>query len=157
MVGRVFVDSNIFLHAAIPDIGDDPPEVKVQKHGACLAQLQSFLDEGVALWINGQVLREFWVQATRYETEAGPMPLAWALERIVWFRAFVREVDETPAVREQLLALVQEYDMRGIAVHDANVVATMLTHDVGTLCTLDAGFERYRKRITIISPLDSTN
>lgn len=154
--GNVFVDSNIFLHAAIPDIGDDLPEVKVQKHEACLTQLQRFLDEGVALWINGQVLREFWVQATRYETEAGPMPLAWVLERIAWFRAFVGEVDETPAVREQLLTLVQEHGVRGIAVHDANIVATMLAYDVGTVCTLDAGFHRYRGRITIVSPLTST-
>lgn len=152
----MFVDSNIFLHGAIPDIGNDPPEVKVQKHEACLAQLRRFLNEGVTLWINGQVLREFWVQATRYETEAGPMPLAWAHERIAWFRAFVREVDETAAVREQLLALVQEYGVRGIEVHDANIVATMIAYDIGTVCTLDAGFDRYRKRIIVLSPLTST-
>lgn len=103
------------------------------------------------------MIREFWVQASRYETEAGPMPLAWALERIAWFRAFVREVDETPAVRDQLLALVQEYDVRGIAVHDANVVATMLAHDIEAVCTLDAGFQRYRERIAILSPLTSAN
>ncbi|MCY4023461.1 MAG: hypothetical protein OXF32_08425 [Anaerolineaceae bacterium] len=157
MVDAVFVDSNILLHAAIPDIGNDSPEVKLQKHEACLAQLQRFLDEGVGLWNNGQVLREFWVQATRYETEAGPMPLSWVHERIAWFRAFVREVDETPAVRDQLLTLLQEYDVRGIAVHDANIVATMLAQDIGSVCTLDAGFERYRERIMIISPLTSTN
>lgn len=157
MVDAVFVDSNILLHAAIPDIGNDPPEIKLQKHEACLAQLRRFLDEGVALWINGQVIREFWVQASRYVTEAGPMPLAWALERIAWFRAFVREVDETPAVRELLLTLVQEYDIRGIAVHDANVVATMLAHDIGAVCTLDAGFQRYSGRIAILSPLTSAN
>ncbi|MCY4525129.1 MAG: type II toxin-antitoxin system VapC family toxin [Anaerolineaceae bacterium] len=153
---RIFVDSNILLHCAIPDIGSDPPEVKLQKHEACLAQLQRLLDEGAELLINGQVIREFWAQATRYETEAGPMPLNWSLERIAWFRAFVHEVDETTAVRERLLILVQEYAVRGVAVHDANIVATMLAYDIDLVCTLDNDFDRYRKHITILSPLTST-
>ena len=68
----------------------------------------------------------------------------------------MRVADETEAVREQLLTLVQEYSVRGLAVHDANIVATMLAHNIDSVCILDNDFARYGERVTIIQPQASS-
>lgn len=52
--------------------------------------------------------------------------------------------------------LLQDFTIRGIAVHDANIVATMLAYNIDKICTLDNDFHRYRRLITIVSPLTST-
>ncbi len=155
--GSVFVDSNVLLHYSYQEVGSDPLDIKRVKHDACKKQLSRFREENKRLWINGQVIREFWRSASLLKMKGrllASQEITQTLHRAV---AAMQVADETPAVREHLLALVQAYDVRGIAVHDANIVATMLAHDIEAVCTLDAGFQRYRERIAILSPLTSAN
>jgi hypothetical protein len=50
-------------------------------------------------------------------------------------------------VADRLQALLADVECAGKQVHDANVIATMLTHGVGTVVTMNvedfACFERY--------------
>ncbi|MDE0610676.1 MAG: type II toxin-antitoxin system VapC family toxin [Anaerolineaceae bacterium] len=150
--GSVFVDSNVLLHYSYQEVGSDPLDIKRVKHKL----LSRFRQENKRLWINGQVIREFWRSASLLQMQGrflASEEITQTLQRAV---AAMHLANETPAVRDQLLTLLQKYDVRGIAVHDANIVATMLAHDIGSVCTLDAGFERYRRLITIVSPLTST-
>ena len=55
--------------------------------------------------------------------------------------------DETPEVRETLLRLWNELNIRGIAIHDANIVASMITAGIPTLLSMDKGFKRYTEHI----------
>lgn len=51
--------------------------------------------------------------------------------------------------------LVRQYGVRGRAVHDAQLVAVMLTHGITHLLTLnDADFRRYADEITVLHPRD---
>jgi predicted nucleic acid-binding protein len=53
-----------------------------------------------------------------------------------------------------LLTLFGEYAVGGKQIHDANIVAVMLTHEIETLVTLNvADFQRYNDKIRILSPL----
>lgn len=152
---NVFVDTNVLLHHAYPNIGDDPPEIKRQKHEACQQQLIQFQNDDVSIWINGQVIREFWKNASTVKSDGKDIPLANVRVKLDEFLRIVTIADNTDAVREQLLLLLDAYAIRGRAIYDANIVATMLAHEIGAVCTLDAGFERYREHITIVSPLTS--
>ena len=154
--GNVFMDTNILLHHAYPNIGNDPPEIKRQKHEACQQQLMQFQNDDASLWVNGQVIREFWKNASTVRTAGKAIPLANVREKLDEFLGIVTIADNTDAVREQLLVLLDAYPIRGRAIYDANIVATMLAYDIGTVCTLDNDFERYRRRITIVSPLTGT-
>lgn len=154
--GNVFLDTNVLLHHAYPNIGSDPPEINRQKFEACRQQLIQFQNDDVSLWINGQVIREFWKNASTVKTDGKEIPLANVREKLDEFLRIVTIADNTDAVREQLLVLLDAYTIRGRAIYDANIVATMLAHNIGTVCTLDNDFERYRRRITIVSPLTGT-
>lgn len=156
MPEAVFLDTNVLLHHAYPNIGNDPPEIKQLKFEACQQQLIQFQKDGTHLWINGQVIREFWKNASLVMSNGKQVPLKNVRQALDGFLSIVTVADNTFAVRELLLPLVQEYSVRGLPVHDANIVATMLAYEIGTVCTLDNGFDRYRKRITILSPLTSS-
>ena len=145
MAARVFVDTNILVYATLEEVDES-------LHKECMAQLDRFIEDGTELLINGQVIREYWAQATFIRSRGEQRSLAWVLERVAWFRDIMREVDETAAVREQLLTLLESHAIRRQDVHDANIVATMLAHSVDTLFARDGDFDRYRERITIITP-----
>ncbi len=152
----VFVDTNVFLHFAYPNIGNDPPEVKRQKFEACRLQLDRYLSEGTHIWINGQVIREFWKNASLVETNRKQIPLENVRKELDRILGIVTVADNTLEVRKQLLMLMQDYSIRGRAIYDANNVATMLAYNIDTICALDNDFDRYRKLITILSPLTSS-
>ncbi len=156
MPEAVFLDTNVLLHHAYPNIGNDPPAIKQLKFEACQQQLIQFQKDGTHLWINGQVIREFWRNASLVMSNGKQIPLKNVRQALDGFLSIVTVADNTFAVRELLLPLVQEYSVRGLPVHDANIMATMLAYEIGTVCTLDNGFDRYRKRITILSPLTSS-
>ena len=60
--------------------------------------------------------------------------------------------DETPAVRENLLRLWSELEIRGNDIHDTNIVATMQATDIPILLSLDKGFRRYGDRVELRVP-----
>lgn len=156
MTERVFVDTNVFLHYAYPNIGNDPAEVKRQKFEACRRQLDSYLAEGIQIWINGQVIREFWKNASLVKTNRRQIQLADVRQELDRILGVVTIADDNLEVRRQLLMLTQDYAIRGRAIYDANNVATMLANNIDTICALDNDFGRYRTLITILSPLTST-
>jgi predicted nucleic acid-binding protein len=52
----------------------------------------------------------------------------------------------------QLLIRFQQYLTRGKQVHDANIVATMLAHEIDTLLTLNVDdMKRFADKIRIVS------
>lgn len=57
MAARVFVDTNILLWAALP---------QMPQHTLVDTLLKRIIREGAELWISGQVIREFIVQATHH-------------------------------------------------------------------------------------------
>src|SRR2546427_465439 len=62
--------------------------------------------------------------------------------------------DETSAVTERLLSLLQDFPIGGKQVHDANIVATMQTYGIQRLLTANvADFARFGQLIAVI-PLE---
>lgn len=60
--------------------------------------------------------------------------------------------DETQQVRQMLLTLIQDHPTQGKQIHDANIVATMLTYNIKTLLTLNLDdFKRFQSKIKIVT------
>jgi predicted nucleic acid-binding protein len=80
-----------------------------------------------------------------------PLALPQIMVQIDVIRTLFRVADETQAVTEQLLHLLQAYPTRGKQVHDANVVATMLANEIDTLLTINTDdFKRFSGHIRLI-------
>ena len=140
---KAFVDTNILLRAVLS---------RVPLHDEAEAMIQRMLDQDVELWISRQVIREYLVQATHPRTFSPPLAIDQVVYQLAMIEGPFRVADDTGAVTAQLLALLQTYPTRGKQIHDANIVATMLTYDITVLLTLNvADFRRFEDRITILS------
>lgn len=140
---KVFVDTNILLRAVLTEI---------EWHTEADALLKRMLREDAELWISGQIIREFIVQATHPKTLKIPLTIQEVIHEIALIEQLFHVADETSAVRAKLLSLLQTYPTQGKQIHDANIVATMLVNNIDTLLTINVDdFKRFADIITLIS------
>ncbi|MFQ3647790.1 MAG: type II toxin-antitoxin system VapC family toxin [Anaerolinea sp.] len=140
---KVFLDANILLRMIL---------TQMNQHAEVDALVKRTISEGAELWISGQVIREFIVQATHPRTLAEPLTIEQVVHEIEAMRPLFQIADETTAVRDKLLELLQQYPTQGKQVHDANIVATMLAYEIDTLLTLNVDdLKRFGDKINLIS------
>ncbi len=144
MAVKAFVDTNILLRTVFTDMN---------LHAECDTLFRRMLRENTELWINGQVIREFMVQATHPKTLKIPLTMGEVVDEINKITPLFQIADETVAVRVKLLELLKTYPTAGKQVHDTNIVATMLVYGIDTLLTLNtADLKRFNDQITLVSP-----
>lgn len=140
---KVFLDTNILLRMIL---------TQMNQHAEVDALVKRTIREGAELWISGQVIREFIVQATHPRTLAEPLTIEQVVREIEAMKPLFQIADETAAVRDKLLELLQQYPTQGKQVHDANIVATMLAYEIDTLLTLNVDdLKRFEDKIKIIT------
>jgi toxin-antitoxin system PIN domain toxin len=139
-----FVDTNVLVYATRPS---------AVQHTVAQATLTRFEDEGSALWISPQVLREYLAVVTRPQATAPALPIASAIADVQRFRTVFSIAEERPNVLDRLLDLLAVHNGSGRQIHDANIVATMLEHGIRRLLTFNAADFRRFARIIDIEPL----
>jgi predicted nucleic acid-binding protein len=139
---RWFVDANVLVFAANP---------LSPWHGAAVTRLRNARQDGVSLIVNPQVVREFVVAATRPAGGGASPPTAPVFENVRRIRAGFVVLDENAATVDRLVELLKAVPTYGKQVHDANIVATMLTYGVSTLLTHNTtDFDRFKSLIRIV-------
>jgi predicted nucleic acid-binding protein len=72
--------------------------------------------------------------------------------RVRNFLPFFQIADETGAVGDQLLSLMETVPLGGKQIHDANIAATMLAYGIPKLFTLNiVDFVRFTPQITVVT------
>ncbi len=117
----LFLDTNILIHASV---------ASSSRHEECLSFLQNQEDAGVEMVINRQVLREFMAVLSRPQSFTNPVSIGNIVSLVTEFRQAWTVHDETDEISDRLIRLVSEIPCGGKQVHDANIVATMLTHSI---------------------------
>lgn len=143
---RYLIDTNILLR--IHDPVANPHYATFRR---CLETLWANGDE---ICYTAQSLGEFWNVSTRPATVRGGLGVSLAeTERRakVIERQFTLLVDNR-AVYDEWRGLLVTYGVMGVQVHDARLVAAMLTHGVKHLLTVnEKDFKRYQG-ITAVTP-----
>lgn len=143
---NVFCDTNVVIRLNVAET----PE-----HRQVKAAVSNLLRDGNTLWVSRQVLREFCVVLTRPQTFPTPPVPADVVARARTLAGLFRVADETQAVTDRLLALMESIPMGGKQVHDANVIAVMQVYGIRHLFTLNpSDFERFSAQIHVLT-LDS--
>lgn len=137
-----FVDTNTLVYATVPS---------APLHGIAGAAVTELRESGGMIWISRQVIREYLAVMTRSQIFAQPPSVQSLLEQIKAFEGWFRVADDNAAVTEQLVALLKAVPMAGKQIHDANIVATMLTYRVSRLSTNNVeDFLRFRDFIVVV-------
>ncbi len=145
-MSRTFLDTNILVYA------DQPTSAF---HGTARETLLALEAADEELWISPQVIREYLSVVTRPDAsrpEEAPLPPQAAVDAATHFLATFWLAGEDQDVSRRLLDLIARYGVRGRLVHDANIVATMLTHGIPRLLTFNArDFRRFGDLIEIMA------
>jgi predicted nucleic acid-binding protein len=138
----VFLDTNILVYAQVR---------QAPWHQEARQAITELEQAGVPLWISRQVLREYLAVLTRPQTWATPPPLTDLLADVQALTRRFHVADDTPQVTAQLLTILARIPVGGRQVHDANIVATMLTQGVSRLLTHNTvDFTRFQALITVL-------
>jgi len=139
---RAMLDTNILLTAT--DEGR-------AGHEQALSVINGWPAQGTALYTSGQVIREYLGVATRPSRQNGlGLTVPEALDNARAFRSRMLLLAEDAKVADRLAELLEETKTTGKQVHDANLVATMLVHGVGTIVTLNTGdFARFDQHVQV--------
>jgi predicted nucleic acid-binding protein len=141
-VEPVFVDSNIFIYAH---------QALSPFHVAATSKLLQLESIGHPLWLSRQILREYLAAMSRPGALSAPVPMASLIADVQLLQSQFLIAEDGPIVTNHLLNLLAAISCFGKQIHDANIVATMLSSGIPALLTHNvADFSRFAAFITII-------
>lgn len=143
VVKSVFLDTKVLIAASTPERS---------LHKQALAVFNQPPKEVNFYW-SGQIVREYLVVATRSLSQNGlGLDVKSALGNIKAFSSRCSLLDDNSAVAAALRKLLLETETTGKQVHDANIVATSISHGVKEILTdkID-DFRRFKPWIAITS------
>lgn len=140
---KIFIDSNVLVYAS----NTMSPFCQ-----AARTQLQAAFSKYESVWVSRQVFREFAVVVSREMLAAtGKVDFQLLESTILRFQQDFMVAEDSQLVTHRLLRLLEETNTAGKQVHDANIVASMLIHDVDTILTNNAAdFHRFSHLITVL-------
>jgi predicted nucleic acid-binding protein len=129
----IFLDTNVLVYATQVGRGG----TSTSQHGAAERALQRLQRSGARLWVSRQVLREYLAVVTRPQGQSPALPMHEAVTDVRRFVSLFALAEDGPGTTDRLLDLLQRFPSAGRQVHDANIVATMLSHGLQRLLTFN--------------------
>lgn len=137
-----FLDTNILIYAS---------DSHSPWHQPANEKIKKLLSEGFRLFISPQILREYVSVASRSTGTEKPAPWDMILKNYESFQKHFILLSEDRDTVNELSQLLSKIPAAGKQVHDANIVATMLAHNIPCLLTNNTvDFARYSQLITVI-------
>ena len=138
----VLVDTNVLIYHQI---------ALSPFHAAARSQLHDLAAAGNPLWLSRQILREYLAAMSRPGTLTPSLPMTTLIADVQTFESRFLIAEDGSAVTVHLLSLLASISCSGKQVHDANIVATMLSHGIPRLLTHNvADFSRFAGVITVV-------
>lgn len=134
------VDTNVLVYSTVAGC----PRHRESRHW--LAALQR---RGVQLCISPQIVREYLVVLTRGNVFERQFTVDAALQELEAILPALKLLPETEEVSQQLRGLVHRYQVQGKRIHDANIVATMMVHQLKRLATYNRADFRDFTEVTL--------
>lgn len=143
------IDTNILIRLIQPS---DPMHLKAA------SSIRKLQDDEETLYIIPQILVEFWAVATRPPSSNGlGLTLADTEREVNQLKAIFTLRLDVPTIHPTWESIVKRHQVAGKQVHDARLVAAMLTHAIDNLLTFNIAHFRRFNEIKLIDPRLLTN
>ena len=138
MEGKLcMVDTNVLVYITVES------NPWYQKARQCLNKL---FTEGYELCITSQIIREYLVSLTRGSIFEQRFTLDETLRELNALLSVFTLLEETKETFSYLYDLIQKYQIQGKTIHDANIVAVMITYGIKRLVTYNTDdFKRFNE------------
>jgi predicted nucleic acid-binding protein len=122
-------------------------------YSIAVGAVETLLEQGEILYITPQNIVEFWNVCTRPLDKNGlGMTLKEEAAEVTKFEAILPLKLDVPDIHQQWRTLVSKYDVKGVNVHDARLVAACIIHRLTHILTFnDRDFRRF-KEIIVVHP-----
>jgi len=138
----IFVDTNVLIYANLAEM---------PLHEEALEALRHLTQSDVQVWISLQVLREYIAITSRKNLFQRPLPPSTIIARVRHFQELFHVAQDNTLVLSNLLALLEEFQVSGKQIYDANIVATMMAFNVRQILTHNVSdFRRYSAYVKVI-------
>jgi len=140
-----FLDTNILVHAA----NEDSPY-----HANAKGITEKVNGGEVSACLSPQVLAEFYATVTNPKKVRQPLSVEEATEAVEgYLESDIPKLYSKKGTLRLTLELARSYQLRGLDIFDAQIVATMVENRIKTIYTAnEKDFRRY-KEIEVINPL----
>lgn len=126
----VFLDTNILIYHTFKDFD-------VDKHRYTRKLLEYLSKKNFEIFISSQVLREFFAIATNDRFFEKALTVEEAVSKLDEFKENFRVLFEDNHSIEILTRIVKKYKICKQDIHDANIAAVMMAHDIKKISTFD--------------------
>lgn len=142
----MLVDTNVLLRAAQPSH---------PMHEVAVRALTALMERERPLYLTAQNIAEFWNASTRPAANNGlGYTIEEARQELTKLEGFFEILTESPASYATWKALLVSHRVSGVQVHDARIVAVMLTNGLSAILTFDnQDFSRY-PGVEVVHPSD---
>jgi predicted nucleic acid-binding protein len=126
----LLIDTNILIYHTFEDFD------KNKHHDTC--RLLDYLSKNkFKIFVSTQVLREFFAISTNGNIFEKPLSTEEAVLKLEEFQKNFRVIHEDDSSIEHLKQILKKYKISKQDVHDANIAATMITHDIKQIATFN--------------------
>lgn len=141
-IASVFLDPNIFVSWVTESS---------EFHDNAVDTVRKLRDSGSGRFISVQVLHEFFSTSTWLSALSLEEVQKSAIGSMKLFRRAFAVLPESSEVGQILIELLEQTKTSSKQIHDANIVATMISHDVTDILTNNPGnFEHFSPQITVL-------
>ncbi len=140
-------DTNAFLRLA---------EKNSPQRSVVLEAIRKLRAKNQSIYYTPQVLAEFWNVCTRPASARGGLGLSLVQteRKVKLIQKHFQLLPDSLATFTAWRKLVSDYQIIGVQVHDAKLVASMIAHNVPSLVTFnEKDFQRF-PMITVVNPKD---
>jgi predicted nucleic acid-binding protein len=132
----ILIDTNVLLRRL---------ESQHPQHAMAISAVARILRSGETVYVTLQVLTEVWRVMTAPTGANGfDFPISVSAAAIDDIEPLFTLLDEdVPAIYSEWKRLVVQHQVKGLAVFDARLAATVIVHKLDAIVSFDAGFARY--------------
>lgn len=137
----LFIDTNILVYAAVKN---------APMHTVAMNALSELQANKTPCYISRQVLREFMCIMTRPHSFQPTPDVITMIAQVKYLENHMHVLEDDHHTTQTLLGLLEKYIVGGKRIHDANIVATMVVHEIPRLFTHNVrDFEVFSDLITV--------
>lgn len=135
MPSKIFLDTNVLIYHTFR-------KFDVAKHEAAKRMFEDLLERDFTFYVSSQILREFYATATNPKFFDQPLTVDEAILKLDEFEENFVIVNDN--CLDELKILAKKHAVVRQKIHDTNIVATMMHHDIKILATFNArDFQRF--------------
>jgi len=137
---NIILDSNVWIYYFDKD---------TILHKIAKKIIHKYTSDNYVIYITSQIIREILVILTKENILENPLAPKQAIEKVESILKFAPVLFENNESNNRLKKIIKENDIKGLKIHDANIVAVALENNINNIVTNNSDDFKFCKDVKI--------